>query len=341
MCWLVGVWAAEGTLHPARRALVTADIERVRRMANEKISDLADVTISATDGAVLRGWSLQPRHSNGQAVLLLHGLGDNRMGMIGYAEMLLSHGFTVLMPDARAHGVSGGELATFGLLEAEDIRSWVNWLYANGHASCVFGVGESMGAAQLLEAAGGESGFCAAVAESPFSSFRAIAYDRMGQFFHAGPWLGRTVLRPVVEIAFWHARRKYALDFEQVSPDRAVMVSRVPVLLVHGQVDRNIPVRHSRKIAADGSLVKLSEVAGADHCGAIAVAPAEFEQRVVGWFAVHSRVSVEKFAESHQENSPGGLWWNQRNTRSLDFVRLTPYFARDDSYLRRRATRSP
>ena len=285
--------------------MLSSDVERAREVAKANGSELLEATIPAADGVTLRGWHFQPRNPNGRAVVLLHGLGDNRMGMIGYAEMLLSHGFEVLMPDARAHGVSGGELATFGLLESADIKRWVNWLYANTHASCVFGVGESMGAAQLLQAAGSTSRFCAVVAESPFFSFREMAYDRMGQFFHVGPWLGRTVLRPVVEIAFWHARHKYGMDFEQVSPDRALAQSRIPVLLVHGQVDSNIPVRHSRRIAADNPRVKLWEVAGADHCGAIAVAPSEFAQRVVSWFAEHDRREPDtaKVAESDTRKS--------------------------------------
>lgn len=61
-------------------------------------------------------------------VILLHGLSDNRLGMIGYAELLLAHGFAVLMPDARAHGASGGDLATYGLLESDDIHEWFDWL---------------------------------------------------------------------------------------------------------------------------------------------------------------------------------------------------------------------
>lgn len=43
------------------------------------------------------------------------------MGMIGYAELLLTRGSAVLMPDSRAHGQSGGALATYGLLEKDDI----------------------------------------------------------------------------------------------------------------------------------------------------------------------------------------------------------------------------
>jgi uncharacterized protein len=61
----------------------------------------------AKDGAVLRAWRLLPHRGNGKSVILLHGLSDNRMGMIGYAELVLSHGYGILMPDSRAHGQSG------------------------------------------------------------------------------------------------------------------------------------------------------------------------------------------------------------------------------------------
>jgi pimeloyl-ACP methyl ester carboxylesterase len=60
--------------------------------------------------------------------------------------------------------------------------------------------------------------------------------------------------------------------------------SQVPILLIHGKDDRNIPVRHSRRIAALNPAVALWEVPNADHCGAILAAPSELEQRVVGWF---------------------------------------------------------
>jgi hypothetical protein len=62
-------------------------------------------------------------------------------------------------------------------------------------------------------------------------------------------------------------------------------------LLIHGQVDGNIPVRHSRLIKARNSRIELWEVHAADHCGAISVAPAEFERRVVGWFETHEHIA--------------------------------------------------
>ena len=286
---IAGVILAEGTLHPGRHPLTAKSEMQAREMAARQRSDLADVTIAASDAVPLQAWSIRPQNDKRSAVILLHGLSDNRLGMIGYAELLLVHGFTVLIPDARAHGASGGALATYGLLESEDIHKWVDWLEETEHPDCVFGFAESMGAAQLLQSLRSESRFCAVAAESPFSNIREIAYDRVGQFFGTGPWLGRTVLRPAVEVSFAYGRWKYKLDLRQVSPEDAVAASTVPVLLIHGRNDSNIAVRHSRQIAARNPAVVLWEVPNADHCGAVSAAPQEFEQRLIGWFEGHSK----------------------------------------------------
>jgi len=288
LSFVAAVFMAEGTLHPGRRFLSAKDKMQAQGMAHSHESELTNIAILARDGVTLSAWSIRPLNDNGRAVILLHGLSDNRLGMIGYAELLLSHGFSVLMPDARAHGDSGGQLATYGLVESEDIHRWFDWLQQSQHPGCIFGFAESMGAAQLLQSLQAEPRFCAVAAESPFSSFREIAYDRVGQFFDTGPCLGRTVLRPVVEFAFGYARWKYKLNFEQVSPERIVANTKVPAMLIHGRNDSNIPIRHSQRIAADNPTLVLWEVPDTDHCGAISTSRQEFEQRLIRWFDSHS-----------------------------------------------------
>jgi uncharacterized protein len=288
VCGAAGVFISEVTLHPGRRTLTAQDERQAQGMALRHGAQLMNISVPAADGVNLYAWRLRPERSNGEAVILLHGLSDNRVGMVGYAEMLVNRGFTVLMPDARAHGASGGAIATYGLLEADDIQRWYGWIEQHEYPRCIFGFGESMGAAQLLQTLRSESQFCAVAVESPFSTFREIAYDRVGQFFHTGPWLGRYLLRPVVETAFLYAHWRYHFDFEQISPEQSIRASKVPVLLIHGQQDGNIPVRHSRRIAASNSNITLWEVSGADHCGAITVAHEEFERRLIAWFEQHS-----------------------------------------------------
>jgi uncharacterized protein len=284
---VAGIFLAEGTLHPVKRALTSQNEAWLHNITNHDLASEA-VSIVAVDGVELRAWSLHPKNRIADAVILLHGLGDNRSGMTGYAELLLKHGYSILLPDARAHGASGGRLATYGLLERDDIRRWFEWLELNRRPPCIFGLGESMGAAQLLQSLETEPGFCAVVAESSFSTFREIAYDRVGQFFQTGPWLGRSILWPVVESAFLYSRWKYGLRTEEISPEDAVAKSQVPILLIHGALDDNIPPRHSRRIQARNKNVILWEVPKANHCGAISAGSAEFEARLISWFELHS-----------------------------------------------------
>jgi dipeptidyl aminopeptidase/acylaminoacyl peptidase len=293
LCAAMAFFLGDVTVHPYRRPLTAEAKANVQNAAADLNTQLTGAAVEGLSHATLRAWLIRPQHANGNAVILLHGIGDNRLGMIGYAQILLSHGYTVLIPDARANGESGGDIATYGITERDDVRRWFKWLDQTTHPRCVYGLGESMGAAQLLQSLAVEPHFCAVIAESSFATFREIAYDRMGQRFGTGPWLGRTVLLPVVEIALQVARTRYHVDLTQASPENAVAHTHVPILLIHGMVDSNIPLRHSRRLVAHNPQLTLWQVPGADHCGAISVAPQQFEERVVSWFESHQHPDAD------------------------------------------------
>jgi pimeloyl-ACP methyl ester carboxylesterase len=288
---------AELTLHPFRLPL--PDKARIAAMYAPYGADLQTVVIQASDGVELHAWYSVPERQNGQAVILLHGIGDNRGGVAGYGQEFLREGYRVLLPDSRAHGESGGTTATYGLRESDDIHRWVSWLYGNG-ASCVDGFGESMGAALVLESLRSESRFCAVVAESAFSTFRSVAYDREGFFVGAGRFgmerfVGRTVGLLPTEIGLLYARWRYGIDLQQSKPVDAVKSSMIPVLLIHGEEDINILPRHSRMLAqADPAHAQLWLVPGAAHCGAAGIARDEFWSRVLVFFAQHNRAKTAR-----------------------------------------------
>jgi len=286
---LVGVVMAELTLHPGRTHPNQSQI--AARYAAYG-AELNPVSIQAGDGADLRAWYSVPTHENGQAVILLHGIGDNRGGVAGYGQAFLEHGYRVLLPDSRAHGESGGSAATYGLLESDDIHRWVSWLYGSG-ATCVFGFGESMGAALIVESLRAEPRLCAAVADSGFSTFRSVAYDREGYFIGAGRFgleriVGRTIGLLPAEVGLRYAQWRYGVDLSRVSPLDAIRVSRVPVLLIHGEDDINILPYHSRRLAeANPKFAQLWLVPGAQHCGAVGIAPQEFWTQVLHFYSTH------------------------------------------------------
>lgn len=144
-----------------------------------------------------------------------------------------------------------------------------------------------MGAAIVLQALK-TTPFCAVVAESSFASFRQIAYVRVGQSFHTGTWLGRIVLRPAVEMAFLYGRLTRGVNLADASPERSVVGIHVPILLIHGLADDNIPPKQSERIRDhDPTEIVLWEVPLAGHCGAVNAAGREFDTRVLGWFRSH------------------------------------------------------
>jgi dipeptidyl aminopeptidase/acylaminoacyl peptidase len=277
-------------VRPPKRPLTPGDETAANLAARGDSAEIRPVALVTGEGVTLHAWFMRPleaNESNGNVVILLHGVSDNRLGMFGYGRWLVRNHYAVLLPDARAHGRSGG-LATFGVLESDDIHQWVSFLESIYHPHCVYGLGESMGAAQLLQALPKEPRFCAVVAESPFATFREVAYARFGRQFHTGPWLGRTLFRPTVEAALLFVRLRYGIDMAKASPAQAVAGSKVPVLLIHGLEDRNIPPFHADEIQRENpSDVVVWKVPGAVHTGARQAAPKEFERRVLGWFAAH------------------------------------------------------
>ena len=89
----------------------------VQRLTGDPPQGAVPVAISANDGAALKGWWFRPAFPNGNCVLVLHGIGDSHVGTAGFAPMFLEKGYSVLVPDSRGHGASGGAFVTYGLLE--------------------------------------------------------------------------------------------------------------------------------------------------------------------------------------------------------------------------------
>ncbi len=274
-------------IHPPRRPLENEDGKAIARLYGATVED---AQVSAPDGAQLRGWFLRPRNYNQSVVILLHGVADNREGVAGFAADFLPASYAVLLPDARAHGASGGSYATYGVLEKEDVRLWIDWLEQKTSPRCVYLLGESMGAAIAIQATAADSRICATVAESPFATFRDVGYERIGQMTNTGPWFGKTIARPMVEIAYLFARILTGVNLTDASPKRAIAATHTPILLIHGAADSHISPSASKALfQAARDHAELWIVPKADHCGASSVAPDEFHRRVLAWFAGHQR----------------------------------------------------
>jgi uncharacterized protein len=279
---VVGKMLGPGVPHPMVRPLRPDRVSAVDRDLQKVGATRQDFLVHAPDGIVLRGWSVHAHEPNGNWVLLFHGVSDNRTGMSGQAELLLRHGYDVLMMDSRDHGESGGTLATYGWLERRDVQAISDALYAAEMPHKLFELGSSMGAAIALQSAAVEPRISGVVAESSFSDLREVLYDYAG--LKSQLWLGETFFRPAVWTALPLAEQAGGFRAVDVSPEKAVAARPFPVLLICDDLDRQIPCRHTERIfaAAAGSKT-LWEVPGAYHARALGAAPDEYERRVIAF----------------------------------------------------------
>jgi uncharacterized protein len=299
--WLVG----PAFLHPIRRDLTPDLIHEADVSFAVTGSTRQDFDVRAPDGVLLRGWKVWPKNPNGSWVLLFHGVADNRIGVIGQSEFLLRARYSVVMMDARAHGASGGPMATYGWLERNDTRAIIDALISSEVDPCItvqwsgpggplcalpshiFALGESMGAGIVLQSAAADPRIEAVVAEAPFANLREGTYDYAG--LRKSPWLGKTLFAPFTWTLLYRDEKLAGFPVADVSPQKAVAARAFPVLLICDEKDVALPCRHSEMIyAAARGPKQLWVVPGAYHTAAYGFFPEEFRRRVLSFFAENS-----------------------------------------------------
>jgi uncharacterized protein len=280
---VAGWYGAAGFLHPEKRAL-TPDMRRDADVTFAQIgARCEEFDVRARDGAMLRGWKVRAAKPNGSWILVFHGVADNRYGMVEHARMLLQAGYGVVMMDARAHGASGGAMASYGWLERRDTSSAIDALEPAEHPVHVFALGNSMGAGIALQSAGADARIEAVAAEAPFADLQEAAYDYAG--LQRWPTLGKTLFAPGAWTVVYRGEQLAGFPASEVSSVKAVRDRAFSLLLICDGADVVLPCRHSERILlAAKSAKELWRVPGALHTGAMGSEPAEFRRRVTAFF---------------------------------------------------------
>jgi pimeloyl-ACP methyl ester carboxylesterase len=281
---VAGWYGAPGFLHPQRRAF-TPDMVRDADVTFAQIgAQREDFDVRAQDGVMLRGWKVRAAKPNGAWVLVFHGVADNRYGMTEHARMLLQAGYNAVMMDQRAHGASGGAIATYGWLERNDASSVIDALQDSEHPAHLFALGNSMGGGIALQAAGSDGRIETVAAEAPFADLQEASYDYAG--LQRWPLLGKTLFAPGAWTVVYHGEKLAGFPASEVSSVKAVRQRAFPLLLICDGADVVLPCRHSERILsfAAGTPKELWRVPGALHTAAMGAAPQEFRERVIAFF---------------------------------------------------------
>jgi fermentation-respiration switch protein FrsA (DUF1100 family) len=237
----------------------------------------------ARAGVTLAGWLFEQPGPARCGVVLSHGRGGTRYGILEYTPLVWKRGCDLVIMDARYHGASTGEYGTMGYHERHDLVAVVDWLaQRRGLSRSRIGLlGESMGAGITLQAAAlmPDIGFVAV--DSPFADFRAIL-ARQGRIDY-GP-LVDLFLPAAVALADWRSDG----DIADVNTLRHVPRIQAPVFIVHARDDALIPWQHAQEVyAAIPHQRKVVHVVdwGARHTQAIELRPDEYERLFADFLA--------------------------------------------------------
>ncbi len=224
-----------------------------------------ELTLTTADGVELAAWYI-PAISGGPAsqhptVLLAHGLLDRKGTLLNLVPWLHGAGYNVMMFDFRGHGASDKRPTTIGREEALDVQAALDWLEAERVGGSVGGLGMSLGAAALVNAAAQDSRLDALVLDSLFADWSDTDFAR--DYRLPPDWLVPNVPSPVEHMPEIHA----------------------PVLIIHGTADILTKVNHALRLYEAANEPKTLWINDSGHAWSAWTYPALYQQKVLDFFA--------------------------------------------------------
>lgn len=231
------------------------------------------VSFGSRSGSTIHAWFVRGDSGAG-AVLLLHGVGDNRRAMIERAGFLHRAGYSVLLPDFQGHGESAGAHITFGALESLDAAAALEFLRVHMPGERLGVIGVSMGGAAALVDPAGPLRADALVLESVYPTIDDAVRDRLRAWL--GP-IGPAFTSPLISLV----GRQIGVSRAALRPLDHIGAVGAPVLIAAGTKDRYTPVSETRALYASAPSPKeLWMVEGAGHVDLHAFTPLEYERRI-------------------------------------------------------------
>lgn len=234
------------------------------------------VQIKSLDGKNLFG-HLYVRRPEAPLVIFSHGYhGIYCRDGYGMYRVTKKNDLNILMIDARAHGLSEGDI-TFGIRERQDFKSWIEYVINRfGSDQPILLAGVSMGAASALmsTALGLPDNIKGIVADCGYTKPSEILKQTIN-----GMKLPPSIFYPIIRLS---AKLYGGFDLEAGKAIDAVASSQIPTLFIHGMKDSVVPVAMGTELfehcASESKHIQYFETA--DHANSALTDFALYEKTV-------------------------------------------------------------
>ena len=234
-------------------------------------ADYREVGFEATDGVDISAW-YRPTQ-NGATIIVVHGGGGDRTGAVAHAELLVRHGYGVLLHDARGRGKSEGVQNAYGWGWPKDVGGAISFLKARDEVDPerIGALGLSTGADIVIQVAGQGTDLKAVVADGTYA----------GSFEDGRRIMGLSAITPFMALEFATVGATSGTTPGPVIEDMMKRITSPLLLVAAGPDEKDAGEVYHR--AAVGRPVDVWYLPDVGHTAAIREA-ADYERRVTGFF---------------------------------------------------------
>lgn len=225
-----------------------------------------DVSFTTSDKITIKAWLIPSKTANG-TVIIGHGYPFDKGNILPVAKFLYPD-YNLLFYDHRYFGESSGAITTVGIKEVEDVKAAVKFVRKRFNGSIAL-YGFSLSASAMLMS---KVNVNAIISDSAYADLEMMINHIYSMF---------GILKfPFVQITKAITIIFFRVDPKDVSPSLAVKNTNIPILVIHGEKDSQIPVENAYALKENNPDIDLWIVKNSDHGQAYSLFKNEYQNRI-------------------------------------------------------------
>ena len=230
-----------GTSHASIESWLEANWDfNVDEFRSSYTIEKVEINSTSGDHVIPADHILADGNKNNDTVILVHGLGGNRVAVYPQARMFLENGYNVLAYDQRSSGENMAEYNTFGYLESNDLRDYVDYVKGIIDTELKLGVwGNSFGGLTAGIYAGSDhanQNLDFVILESAISNKKDMISQELEQQF------GSPTLRDyMLFVGDLFTRFRLGYSYDEADVTNQIKDTELPVMLIYSRADQVTP----------------------------------------------------------------------------------------------------